>query len=320
MYDDVALHLAEHRHGAVSTWELAAAGLNRPQIQQLLVSRHWERVTRTVIRREGSTRTVDQEIVIKVLSCGPGSAVSHQTAGRLLGARSCPLRPVTVVGTMAKAPLRLDVGYHRVRRLPERWVTEVRGIPVVAPELCSMQLFAVGPFEVAERSVDVLWSLGRLSGQSIARFLADMGARGRDGVAGLRQYFDERGVAYVPPESGLEGRAIQVLRREGIEVRRQVDVGSDVAWTGRVDLMPVGHPVVIEVQSHLYHASKVNREADATRRASIEASGFVWVELWEDDVWSRPWTLAPKVRKAIRLAEVRRSAHPAPPCSPSPVL
>lgn len=304
MYDDIATRLAEHRHGVVASWELAAAGLTQEQIRQLLRSRQWERLGRHVLRRRGSPPSDDQAVVIELLTRGPGSFVSHLSGGNLLGLSGCPLRPVSVIGETATRRNRLDVNYHRVRRVPRRWTTEVRGIPVVAPEMCAMQLFACTNPESAERRVDALWSMGKLSGRSIALFLTRMGAPGRNGIAGLRRYLDDRGVEYSPPESGIEARAIQVLRNDGIEVRRQVDVGCAEAWTGRVDLMVVGLPVVIEVQSNLYHRSLVNRERDAARRAQLEADGFVWVELWEDDVWGRPWLLAPAVRTA--MDEARR--------------
>ena len=307
VYDDVALALAEHRHGVVATYELAEHGMSPHHIEQLLSSRHWERVSRSVLRRRGSTRTDDQALASVVLEHGPNAYVSALSAGRLFGLSGCPMRPVSVVGTVATRRKRADVGYHRVRRVAPRWTTEVRGIPVVAPELCAMQLFACTRYESAERRVDSMWSTGRLSGRSVEVFLADMGRSGRNGIAGLRRYFEDRGVRYRPPDSGVEGRAIQVLRDTGIELRRQVDVGSVEAWTGRVDLMVVGHPVVVEIQSDTFHASLVNRERDRVRRADLEAAGFQWVELWETDVWARPWTLAPAVRVGIDRARRHRT-------------
>ena len=307
MYDEIAFHLAEHRHGLVATWELHARGVDRHHVEQLLTSRHWERIGASVLRRRGAPSTDDQQLAAAVLDSGPAAFVAHLTGGRLLGINGCPLRPIEIVGETASRRKRLGVGFHRVRSVPLRWTTEVRGIPVVAPELCAMQLFASVRYERAERWVDTLWSLGRLSGRSISVFLSEMGRPGRNGVAGLRRYFDARGVGYVPPDSGMEGRTIQVLREAGIIVRRQVDVGCTEAWTGRVDLVVVGVPVVVEVQSNAYHASLVNRERDRLRRAALEAAGFEWVELWEDDVWGRPWRLAPQVQTAIDRARARRA-------------
>ncbi len=304
MYDEIAMKFAEHHHGVVGTWELADAGLTEDQIRQLLGSRQWDRIGRSVIRRRGSPTSDDQEVAATLLDRGRGAKISGFTAGHLLGLDGCPLRPIQVIGTGATRGRRLPAGYRRVRTLPARWTTEVRGIGLIAPEMCAMQQFALSREETAERRVDVLWSLGRLSGRSIDLFLSDMGRSGRNGIAGLRRYRDARGLDYTPPATGMESRAIQVLRDAGIKVRRQVDVGCDEAWTGRVDLMVVGLPVVVEVQSNRYHRSVINREADAARRRMLEQHGFVWVELWEDDVWARPWVLPPAVRDGIRRAKL----------------
>ncbi len=310
MYDDIAMKLAEHRHGVVATWELAQHGVSEHQIRQLMRSRHWEQVARSVLRRRGAPSTDDQETASRVLDRGPGAFVSHMSGSHLLGIKGAPLRPVTVVGEMATRTSRLDTNFHRVRRVPRRWTTEVRGIPVVAPELCAMQLYACCSPQSAERRVDALWSMGRLSGRSIAVFLGEMGASGRNGIAGLRRYLDDRGPDYRPPDSGMESRAIQVLRSAGIEIRRQIDVGAVEAWTGRVDLMVVGLPVVVEIQSDLHHRSKINRERDEARRRQLERDGFTWCELWEEDVWGHPWLLAPTVQAAIDTALARRASAP----------
>ena len=242
MYDEIAMKFAEHHHGVVGTWELADAGLTEDQIRQLLGSRQWDRIGRSVIRRRGSPTSDDQEVAATLLDRGRGAKISGFTAGHLLGLDGCPLRPIQVIGTGATRGRRLPAGYRRVRTLPARWTTEVRGIGLIAPEMCAMQQFALSREETAERRVDVLWSLGRLSGRSIDLFLSDMGRSGRNGIAGLRRYRDARGLDYTPPATGMESRAIQVLRDAGIKVRRQVDVGCDEAWTGRVDLMVVACP------------------------------------------------------------------------------
>ena len=305
VYHDVVEQLGEHRHGVVATWELVESGLTHDQIRRALDSRHWERIGAGVLRRRGSAPTSDQRVVAAVLDHGPGARAAFCTGAHLFGCHGAPLEPVQIVGTVATRRYRKDIGYHRIRRIPDRWMTEVRGIPVVAPEMVAMQLFACSRPESAERRVDVLWSMGRLSGRSIGMFLSDMGRSGRNGVAGLRAYLDARGVDYRPPATGLESRAIQVLRDAGIRVERQVDVGCDHAWIGRVDLRVVGLPVVVEVQSNPYHASMINRQADAARRSALEAAGLVWVELWENDVWGHPWVLAPKVQAGIDAARRR---------------
>jgi very-short-patch-repair endonuclease len=137
-----------------------------------------------------------------------------------------------------------------------------------------------------------------LSGPSIASLLDDMGARGRNGIAGLRTYLDERGPGYVPPASNLESRVKQILLAAGIAVRCQVDSGGD-RWTGRVDFRCDDWPV-IEVQSEAHHSALVDSLADEQRLAALRAAGFEVVELWDTLVWSDADAVVRAVRPGIR--------------------
>ena len=305
MYDDRALQLASDRHGVVAVWELRRAGVSQEAIRQLYDSRHWERVDGGVLRRVGSSATTGQRLVIAVLGCGPDSAATGLGAGRWWGLTGCRQWPLHVVGVRPLRRAPGDVVFRQVRRLPPSWTTQLDGVPIVRPELCALHLFAECSPARACRLVDSLWSMRLLSGPSIDRFLRDMGAMGRNGTAGLRDYLAERGPDYVPPASRLEARAWEVLADAGIEVRRQVDLGSQSEWTGRVDGVVVGADVVIEVQSWRYHGALVDRVADRVRIERLVEAGFTVVEITDDEVWSQPAEVVRKVQDGIATARAR---------------
>jgi very-short-patch-repair endonuclease len=308
VYDDLAIHLSERRHGVVATWELLEHGVSADHVRRLGESRHWDRPTRRVLRRTGSASTEGQTLAIALLDAGPHAFLSHVSSGSWWGLPGCALKPCHAVTTSTSRRRPELVTLHRVRRLPPCWTTEHSGIPIVRPELCALQMFAVCPYEVAERRTEALWSDRLLSGRSLRRFLHDMGRSGRNGTAGVRQYLDARPDDYTPPATGLESRVDQILKRAGVEVRRQVDTGSDDAWTGRVDFLVVGTAVVVEVQSQKHHRALVDREADADRRARLEAAGFIWVEVWDTDVWTAPHVVESAVRDGIRRYRARTRA------------
>ncbi|MFZ4518953.1 MAG: endonuclease domain-containing protein [Microthrixaceae bacterium] len=300
MYDELAVALAESSHGIVAVRDLRSAGATRHDIQQLRRSRHWEAPTPAVLRRVGSPATTGQAVAVAVLDGGPGAALSHMSSAGWWGLRGCPLFPLHIVRLGARRRSTGGVTVHRVRALPVEWVTELEGIPVVRPELCALHLFAVCHYERAERLVDRLWADRLLSGSSLRRFVKAMGAMGRNGTAGVRRYLDDRPGGWVPPASGIESRMQQLCREAGISVRRQVDLGSDVAWSGRVDFLVDGLPLIIEVQSERHHTALTDRTADASRRAALEAAGFVVVEVWDAEVWTRPDLVVARIRRAIR--------------------
>ena len=303
VYDEIAVALAERRHGVTTTDELRRHGVTREQIRMLTESRGWERAAPTVLRRVGSAATPAQALAVDVLDAGPEAFLAFLPGANWWGLKGCALRPVHVVGTSTSARhLSGSIRYHRVRRLPTAWTTELDGIPIVRPELLSLQLFAVCRYQRAERLTESLWSRRLLSGPSLRRFLREMGRRGRNGSAGLRKYLDERPDGYVPTASGLESRVGEILVEAGIRIRPQVDTGSDDAWTGRVDFLVVGTTVVVEVQSERYHCALVDVRADSVRRQRLEAAGFTWVEVWDHEVWAMPWVVVDKVRDGIERA------------------
>jgi very-short-patch-repair endonuclease len=306
VFDEAAIRLAERHHGVVSIRALRDCGASRSDIQSLRDSRHWECVGTSVLRRVGSASTELQRVTIAVLDDGPGSVLSHSSAAHLWGVRGCSLAPIHVVTTVSSRYRSTSVRRHRVRRLPAEWRTELDGIPIARPELTALQLFASFRYEKAERLVDALWSMRLLSIASIGRFVVDMGRMGRNGTAGVRRYLDDRPQGDRPPESGLESRTIQILRSAGLALERQVDVGSDDRWTGRVDMRMVGTKVVVEVQSRRHHTALSDVVADRARRVAIEAAGFTVVEVWDDEVWTRPNVVIDRVRRAVADDRARR--------------
>ena len=235
-----------------------------------------------------------------VLDAGPGAVLTDLSGAAWWGLAGCSLEPVQTMRCGAPSRRVSDLAVvTRVRRLPDRWTTVLRSVPVVRPELLALRLFAVCSEGRAERLVERMWSMRLLSGGSIAAFLDEMGERGRNGTRGLREYLEPRGPGYTPPASGLEARAMQLFREAGIDLRRQVDSGGEL-WVGRVDFRHPTLPLIVEIQSEMYHSALLDRDADRRRREALEAAGFVVVELTDEQVWSRPWEIGPTLLDAVR--------------------
>ena len=303
-----ALQIAERQHGVVHRAQLVAAGLTPLEIRQLTRSTGWERLGRHTFRRTGSRRSHLQAAITAVLRSGADGALYGTTAAWLwLFENTAPRPPLHVVQPVSRSTTPLDgVRLHRVTDLPERWVVRHRDVPVCRPALVAVQIFATRRYESAERQVDRLWSNRLLSGSSIVRCLDEFGASGRNGITALRQYLDHRGTDWIPPASGLESRVIQIMRAAGIATRRQVDVGSEDEWTGRVDLVCEETNVIIEVQSELHHASLTDRRSDDKRIAQLQADGFVVVEITDAEAFHTPNVAVRRVQEALRSSGVRR--------------
>ncbi len=293
--------LTGRQHGLASLEQARAIGYTAAGARSLKRSAEFDALTNDVVRHRAAPRTDAQRLMAAVLDAGGDAAISHMTAASWWGLEGCTRWPVTLTTTRSSQARTTLAVTHEVRSLPPTWSVRHEGIPIVRPELLALQLFAICGRRRATRLVDRLWSERLLSGRSIRRFLAQMGARGRNGTAGLRIYYNERGDDYVPPATGLEGRVMELLDEHGIEMRRQVDSGEEL-WTGRVDFRHVELPVILEVQSEKYHRSLSSTADDAARHIKLERDGFTYTEIWDTDVWARPWSVGPAVEAAIATA------------------
>lgn len=293
--------LAEHQHGVVSAAQARSLGISPGSLHQSRQTGLWESITDQVIRRVGAPTGRGQRVMVAVLDAGPGAALSHRSSASWWRVRGAAIEPIHAVRTSRSHRLsQVGAIIHTVRELPEAWLTLADGVPVVRPQFAALQLFATCRYGQAERWVETMWSLRLLDGRSLGRFLDEMGRSGRDGTAGVRRYLEPRGPGYVPAASGVETRVLQVFRSAGIEMRRQVDTGDEVHWTGRVDFCAVDVPLIVEVQSEFHHAALVDRESDERRLAALRAAGYTVVEVTDTEVWTTPAVVVDRVRAALQ--------------------
>jgi very-short-patch-repair endonuclease len=295
--EQVLHDLAARQHGLISVDQCRRLGLRPAEINRLRSS-GWISMTPRVLRRTGSSPTAGTHHLAHVLDRGGDAALSHRAAAEWWSLPGFVHAPPAVITTRNSRRTRALGEVYLVRLVPEGWVTELRGVRIVRPELLILHLCATEHPARAERALDNAWSMRLLSGPSLVACVAQVGASGRNGTALLRELVERRGEHYIPPASNLERRAINVLEPLGIEFRRQVDLGGE-HWDGRVDLVAERAPVVVEVQSERFHAALLDREADAARRARLEADGYSVVEVTDVEVWSQPKAVRSRVRAAL---------------------
>jgi very-short-patch-repair endonuclease len=273
------------------------------------------RVGSRVLVVAGSPPGPRQDLAIVQLDAGPQAAISHEAAAALFQLPGFFFGPLDV--SRARRPERgtIFIGeLHEPSWLPEEHIIEFEGIRVTRVPRLVFDLAGTlteGRFRrtfanVVSKHPSVLRELHRML-PAIAR-------RGRPGIALMREVLEANPVGSVVEESGLEGRVIRILADAGIAVRKQVDVGDDARWIGRVDMKLVDEPVTIEVDSYLYHGSLLDQAADAARDDAMNDAGFGVARISEDQVWHRPWEVVAKVQKA--RVEVRAKSESRPPPEP----
>jgi very-short-patch-repair endonuclease len=297
------------QHALVTTHQLREAGFDRDGRRWLVEGGQLAPVTPRVLRLLGAPQTAAQRVLAAVLDAGPGAALSHTAALAWWGVPGFTLRDLHVTHPPPGPPRRgrpPDVTTHG-RELPADDVRVLDSVPVVAPARALFDLAGmrgVPPARV-ERAVDNAWSLRLVSGRTLRAMLDRLARPGRSGVGVMRALLAERGLDYVPPASGLEARLHDILQGRWRTSLRQVDVGDEDGWIGRVDFADPELPFVLEVQSERFHGSLLDARADRERKARLEAAGFVVVEVADVDVWHHPDHVVEQVRRGRNEAQLR---------------
>jgi very-short-patch-repair endonuclease len=292
---------SERQLGLVLVEQVRAAGLTRSALRHSVACDRFERLTRRVLRARGAPPSDRQSVLAAVLDASPRAFACGATAAALWGVPGYRLTPVHVARPAGLTGRRSDLAtLHELADLRAEHVTVLDHVPIVRPELVVLQLCASEHPDRAARALDNLWRRRLTSGSSLRRTLDELAKQGRNGVRAMRELLDERGDDYVPPDSNLERRFEAVLRQACEPgMRRQVVCGDD-RWVGRVDFRDPQLPLVVEVQSELYHSALTDRAADAARVAALRSAGFEVVEVSEEQVWHRPAEVVQAVRAARR--------------------
>lgn len=309
---ELPVDLIRAQHGLVTTEQLREAGLNAKQIRWSVVSGRTARLSPRVLCVPAAPASAAQRLLAAVLDAGPGSAVSHTTALSWWGVPGFLLDELHVTHQRdgVHRPRRLADHVHDVVLLPGHHVRVLDAVPVVTPARALFDIAGLPTVTAArvERALDNAWARRLVSGRALHAMLRELAKRGRPGIRVMREILEERGRGYEPPASGLEGRLVQILRRSGDRpLRRQVDTGDEHEWIGRVDFADDVLPFRLEVQSERFHASVLDRRADADRLGRLKAAGFVVATVTELDVWHRPTEVVAAVRRGRRQAMARRT-------------
>ena len=301
--DDELRALAARQWGHVTTIQAQMVGLDKRAIAHRVRGGEWERLTRRVLRSAAVGDHGLGRAQAALLDVGGTAALARTTAAAVWHLPGFELEPLHVIRDRNpfSRPSALGV-VHTSRAFDERHVTTVDGLRVVVPVRCVVDLAGdLHPARV-ERLIDNVVARGLGSYASLHRIIGELSGRGRAGSTLLRELAVARPPGTRGPESHLEARVNQLLLAAGHRpLEAQVDLGDD-DWIGRVDLVDRELRIVVEVQSDLHHASVLDRRRDAERRARLEQAGWRVVEVWQHDIWHKPWMAVAAIGRARAAA------------------
>jgi very-short-patch-repair endonuclease len=118
----------------------------------------------------------------------------------------------------------------------------------------------------------------------------------------MRRLLEVRSVGYVPVESALEQRFLELCQRAGLlGFERQVPLG-DEELVGRVDYVHRRCRLVVEIDSDRHHTSLLDRKADERRDRRLTELGYTVLRFREAQIWYDADAVVQRVRAAVLAA------------------
>ena len=285
--------LAHRQLGVVSRRQLRDLGLTSGVIGRRVSRGTLVPLSGRVFRVASTALTPEVNVMAGVLDVGDDAVASHTTAAALVELPGFAALPVHVTGVRRRVRHTEDYlsTAHQPRRLAKGHLTEFRGIPATTP---TRTLFDLANTEKIhpkrlERVLDTAWARGLVSYASLRRVLGDLACRGRAGVVLMRELIEERGPDHCPPGSGLESRFQELAGRCGFKnFVRQVDLGDEDGWIGRVDFIDRDGGLVVEIDSSRYHTSLSDEQRDRTRHAALREAGWRVASVTDHELFHEP--------------------------------
>jgi very-short-patch-repair endonuclease len=134
--------------------------------------------------------------------------------------------------------------------------------------------------------------------RKLEAILNELGRRGRNGTALMRELLADRGEGYIATESELERMFAKFVVAYGLPApRRQVTFIA-----GRVDFLFDPGMVIAELDGRRNHTALLDREADMERDARLTAMGLKVMRISYRRLTRDPDGVFEDLRGALRLA------------------
>ena len=205
------------------------------QIKSMVASGEWDWATRRVLRLVGGRRSFEQRCMIAVLHTG-GWLCGETTLAlcRVPGFGQSRIRVVIRRG--AHCEQLPGVYVSQVRSLPHDHLVHINGIPSVTPTRAIYDLAARHNWDKVRRALKNTWRRRWTSGALVHQMGPEWLGRGRPGTVAMRELLAVTPNDWRMPDTQLEDRLASLLEEVGPRPKRQVNLGNDSRWIGRVDL------------------------------------------------------------------------------------
>jgi very-short-patch-repair endonuclease len=283
-------------------------------IERRLASGRWARRHPGVYVLGGVPGSWSQDLWVAALAVGRPAVVSHETALLAQGAVGpdrVPRYPLVLIaphGSHHRVPGAI---VHQIDDVAPQHRLDVDGLEVTAVARTVVDLAATSGERWLAGLLDQLVVESKTTDAQVAVCLNDVARLGKPGVAMLGRLLDERGPGHVPPESELEQRLFDALRRAGLPSPvRQIQLPGRGLVEGRAD---AGYPdvkMLLEADGGRWHNRIRDLHRDHTRDAEAARAGWVTLRFRYEHLVFDPDEVAATVAdvRRVRLAQLTGQA------------
>jgi very-short-patch-repair endonuclease len=255
--------LAHDQHGVVTRAQLLDLGFGTDAIRHRIERGRLHCVSQGVYALGRPELTRHGRWMAAVSGCGPGAALSHDSAAALLALRDKERGRIEVSVPVPRAPRRPGITVHRRTAFE---VTRHQGIPVTTVACTLVDLAGRLRTNELVAAVNEADKLRLADPESLRAALHAFGTR--PGVAILRRLIDRR--TFVLTDSELERRFLPLARRAGLS---PPETGRTVNGY-RVDFYWPDLGLVVETDGLRYHRMPAAQTQDRRRDQAHTAAGL----------------------------------------------
>ncbi|HEY8582060.1 MAG TPA: DUF559 domain-containing protein [Capillimicrobium sp.] len=277
--------IAKRQGGTAATWQLRLAGVTAASQRRRVAAGRLHPLLRGVVAVGHPGITREGWWHAALLVAGPGSALSHITAGqaRSLVTSSMPF-PIHVTVPGARGRARQDrLRIHSGHLHPEDVVT-FNGLRITSPARTLLDLAEILTLDELVTTLDRAEALRLHHPAALKATIAR--AHGRRGRRRLREALLITRPQHVLTRSKLEREALALARRHGLpppEPNARIHgYEADLLWRDA--------GLVVELDSRAHHGDAIALDRDHRRDANLQAHGlrvlrFTWRQVLHDDAW-----------------------------------
>ena len=313
--DESLRSLALAQHGVVSRRQATDLGADRWAVQRRLGSGTWGSATSRVLVLAGTPPSFEQRCLVAVLDAGHEGVVQGVAAARIWQLPGFDGDHIEVTRLRRRARRRTDPRpAHEPMLVPPHHRTSHRDVPVTTVERTLFDLMSAVRASRAERALDNALARKLTTLPALRSIGKELCRKGRPGSKLFRRLLADRGADFRPVESGLEAAFLALFRDAGLpEPERQVDLGGNGGWIGRVDFYLREARLIFEVDSEWFHAAALDTAADRLRDEAFRAAGFEVLRITEEEIRDRPFAAVERVQQALP-SRLQNGAESTPVC------